>query len=100
MASADGYFYMFDVNTHEGGICKLLTQSSIHVPSSNMFNNSLGKEVVSNISNHQNSVDNTMVNDSSNLQSLPVNSNDINKNDESDWVFLDIFSNKLNTYFV
>nr|AWV66628.1 WD repeat domain phosphoinositide-interacting protein [Brachionus rotundiformis] len=44
MASADGYFYMFDVNTHEGGVCKLLTQSSIHVPSSNTFNNSLENE--------------------------------------------------------
>nr|AWV66676.1 WD repeat domain phosphoinositide-interacting protein [Brachionus koreanus] len=41
MASADGYFYMFEVNVNEGGICKLLTQSSIHVPSPNIFNNSL-----------------------------------------------------------
>lgn len=84
MASADGYFYMFEVNVHEGGICKLLTQSSIHVPSSNMFNNSLGKEVVSNINNHQISVDNSLANNSCNLQSLPDNSNDINKNNESD----------------
>ncbi|CAF0939632.1 unnamed protein product [Brachionus calyciflorus] len=41
MASADGYFYMFDVNTQEGGVCKLLTQSSIYVPNSSLFNNSL-----------------------------------------------------------
>nr|AWV66703.1 WD repeat domain phosphoinositide-interacting protein [Brachionus calyciflorus] len=48
MASADGYFYMFDVNTQEGGVCKLLTQSSIYVPNSSLFNNSLGKDVVNN----------------------------------------------------
>lgn len=84
MASADGYFYMFDVNIHEGGNCKLLTQSSIHIPSSNQFNNSLGKEVVSNINNHQFNADNSLTNNTNNFQSLPDDSNDINKNNESD----------------
>jgi hypothetical protein len=38
MASADGYFYMFDVNTQEGGICKLLTQASLYTLNTNIFN--------------------------------------------------------------
>jgi hypothetical protein len=44
MASADGYFYMFDVNTQEGGVCKLLTQASIYTANPTLFtNNSIGK---------------------------------------------------------
>lgn len=84
MASADGYFYMFDVNIQEGGNCKLLTQSSIHVPSCNQFNNNLGNEVVSNINNHQIYVDNSLTNNTNNFQSLPDDSSDKNKNTESD----------------
>jgi hypothetical protein len=38
MASADGYFYMFDVNTQEGGVCKLLIQSSLYTLNTNIFN--------------------------------------------------------------
>jgi len=39
MASADGWFYMFDVNTQEGGICKLLTQASIYSSNPTLFTN-------------------------------------------------------------
>jgi hypothetical protein len=39
MASADGYFYMFDVNTNEGGICKLLTQASLYTANTNIIFN-------------------------------------------------------------
>jgi len=52
MASADGWFYMFDVNTQEGGICKLLTQASIYSVSPAMFgansSNNLGNNIVNN----------------------------------------------------
>ena len=49
MASADGYFYMFDVNTQEGGICKLLTQASLYTTNSTLFtNNTIGKELLVN----------------------------------------------------
>jgi hypothetical protein len=40
LTSADGYFYMFDVNTQEGGNCKLLTQASIYTPTQIQFTNS------------------------------------------------------------
>ena len=53
MASADGYFYMFDVNTQEGGICKLLTQASIYTPNPTLFtNNSMSKDLVNNNNNN------------------------------------------------
>lgn len=39
MASADGYFYMFDINTQEGGMGQLVTQSSIHTQTSQLFCN-------------------------------------------------------------
>jgi hypothetical protein len=50
MASADGFFYMYDVNTQEGGVCKLLTQACIYTPNSTLFtaNNNIGKEIVNN----------------------------------------------------
>ena len=42
MASADGYFYMFDINVQEGGVGKLITQASIYTQNSQLFtNNSL-----------------------------------------------------------
>lgn len=104
MASADGYFYMFDVNTQEGGVCKLLTQSSIYVPSSSLFNNSIGKEVVNNSNFNSNNpinvIDNNniLANNSCNSNSnatatnnfyhhhqhqLSDNSNEFNKNSDS-----------------
>ena len=42
MASADGYFYMFDINAQEGGVGKLITQASIYTQNAQLFtNNSL-----------------------------------------------------------
>jgi len=66
MASADGWFYMFDVNTQEGGICKLLTQASIYTSNPAIFpNNNLGNannlvnnNSVNNTTNHQNNFKN------------------------------------------
>ena len=66
MASADGWFYMFDVNTQEGGICKLLTQASIYTSNPAIFpNNNLGNannlvnnNSVNNTTNHQNNFNN------------------------------------------
>jgi hypothetical protein len=55
MASADGWFYMFDVNTQDGGICKLLTQASIYTPNPTLFLNN------PNLGNN-NLVNNTIVN--------------------------------------
>ena len=37
MACADGCFYMFDVNTQEGGVCKLITQASFYTPTAAPF---------------------------------------------------------------
>ena len=56
MASADGWFYMFDVNTQEGGVCKLLTQASIYTsnPNNQLFTNNIG--------NNNNLVTNNAVN--------------------------------------
>ena len=49
MASADGWFYMFDVNTQEGGVCRLLTQASIHSSNPALFtNNPIGNNPVNN----------------------------------------------------
>jgi hypothetical protein len=55
MASADGWFYMFDVNMQEGGICKLLTQASIYTSNPAIFtNNSIGNTIVNNTNNFNN----------------------------------------------
>ena len=92
MASADGYFYMFDVNTQEGGICKLLTQSSIYVPSSSLFNNSVGKDLVNNSNFNSNPVNvidnsnkpaNTSCNNHFYQNQLSDNSNEFNRNSDS-----------------
>lgn len=37
MACADGCFYMFDVNTQEGGVCKLISQASYYTPNATPF---------------------------------------------------------------
>lgn len=60
MASADGWFYMFDVNTQEGGICKLLTQASIYSSNPALFMNN-----PKNLGNN-NLVNNTIVNNTTN----------------------------------
>lgn len=87
MASADGFFYMFDVNTQEGGVCKLLTQSSIYVPSSNLFNNNIGKEAVNtNFNNPMNVIDSNNLaanNTFYHQHQLSDNSNEFNKNSDS-----------------
>ena len=55
MASADGCFYMFDVNLQEGGICKLLTQASIYTPNATLFtNNTIGNNTNLNNPNNMN----------------------------------------------
>ncbi len=66
MASADGWFYMFDVNTQEGGVCKLLTQASIYTsnPNNQLFTSPLG--------NNNNIVANNAVN---NIPSQNFNQN-------------------------
>jgi len=83
MASADGWFYMFDVNTQEGGICKLLTQASIYSPNPTLFtNNTIGNNnnLVNNNShfsniNNVNNVTNNL-NDHQQLQSYENQAND------------------------
>ena len=71
MASADGWFYMFDVNTQEGGICKLLTQASIYSPNPTLFtNNTIG-----------NNNNNNIVNNNSHFNINNLNNNN-NNNDE------------------
>jgi hypothetical protein len=84
MASADGYFYMFDVNTQEGGQCKLLTQASIYTPTSNLFtNNSIGKEIVNNnvtFSNSNQMNNENIANNETNSFNKPVTSANLNAN--------------------
>lgn len=70
MASADGWFYMFDVNTQEGGICKLLTQASIYSSNPALFMNN------PNLGNN-NLVNNTVVNNTTN-QNFNNNNNNHN----------------------
>ena len=41
MASADGLFYIFEVNTQEGGVCRLLTQTSLHSSKTSLLTNNL-----------------------------------------------------------
>jgi hypothetical protein len=67
LASADGWFYMFDVNTQEGGICKLLTQASIYTsnPNNQLFTN-----------NQINSGNNPNLNQNFNNQNQNNNQND------------------------
>ena len=77
MASADGYFYMFDVNTQEGGICKLLTQASIYTPNATLFtNNTIGNNTLLN-NNPTNNFNSNLNEDNSNLN---INNNFSNVN--------------------
>lgn len=69
MASADGWFYMFDVNTQEGGICKLLTQASIYTSNPTLFTNN------PNLGNN-NIVNNNIVNNTN--QNFTSNNDDLN----------------------
>lgn len=80
MASADGWFYMFDVNTQEGGICKLLTQASIYTSNPTLFtNNNLGNNNLVNnniVNNNVNqNFNNNMNTDDSNNHQQSHNSN-------------------------
>lgn len=70
MASADGCFYMFDVNTQEGGVCKLITQASIYTPNATLFtNNSIGNNniVNNNTNNNVHNFSNNTINNDANL---------------------------------
>ena len=77
MASADGWFYMFDVNTQEGGICKLLTQASIYTsnPSNQLFTNN-------NLGNNNTLVPNNTVNNPNQNNFNANNNNNMNQNEE------------------
>ncbi len=54
VACADGYFYIYEVNTQVGGECKLLSQTSILTNTNrNLFSNvngttTIGKELLNN----------------------------------------------------
>ena len=60
MACADGFFYIYEVNTQTGGECKLLSQTSILTSNKNAHSqlqtgssssNSIGKDIVNNDDN-------------------------------------------------
>lgn len=63
MACADGFFYIYEVNTLTGGECKLLSQTSILTSNKTIFalnnnqqqsvgsSSNIGKEIVNNDDN-------------------------------------------------
>lgn len=76
MASADGCFYMFDVNLQEGGICKLLTQASIYTPNPTLFiNNTIGNNPNSLLNNPNFNQNPSNPNQNFNNQYMNVNNN-------------------------
>ena len=60
MACADGFFYIYEVNTQTGGECKLLSQTSILTSNPTVFthpaanSSNIGKEIVNNDNNEAN----------------------------------------------
>lgn len=70
MACADGFFYIYEVNTQTGGECKLLSQTSILTSNRTIFSNGIAA-AASVASNSASNIGKDIVNNDE-MNSLPV----------------------------